>query len=59
MKNWTTVLAERNAGLRPGFNLPGDLDKLQKADVAEEAEYRGIDPADKTKDQLVDELRGA
>lgn len=59
MKNWTTVLAERNAGLRPGFNVPGDIDKGTKAQVAEEAEYRGIDPGDMTKDQLVDALRGA
>jgi hypothetical protein len=59
MKNWTQVLAERNNGQRPGFAVPADLDKRNKTDVAEEAERRGIDPADKTADELRAAVRGA
>ena len=58
-KNWTTTLAERNAGRRAGFGLPADLDKMTKAELVAEAERRGIDPDRATKnEQLRDAIAG-
>lgn len=57
--NWTETLRGRNNGQRAGFAVPRNLDKLNKAELVEHAEARGIATDDMTAKDLAAAIRGS
>lgn len=59
MQNWTDTLGRRHLGQAPGFGVPRDLADRNRAQLDEEAENRGLDPADlETKADVVAAIEG-
>lgn len=59
MQNWTDTLGRRSMGQAPGFGVPRDLADLDRSELDEEAERRGLDPAElKTKADVVAAIEG-